>query len=271
QLFRPEENFKRLNASNERLCIPEIDVDFCINAVKELVKVEKDWIPNEEGTSLYIRPFIIGCDPFLGVHPSAQYKFVIILSPVGSYYAGGLEPVKIYVEPSYVRAVRGGIGYAKTGGNYAASLKAQQDAQGYSQVLWLDGVERKYIEEVGAMNVFFVIGDEIVTPELQGSILPGITRKSSIELLKSWGLNVVERRLSIKEVSDAAKDGSLKEMFGTGTAAVISPVGELKYKDEIITINNNQIGEISQRLYDAMTGIQIGKVQDKFGWISKID
>ncbi|WMJ24371.1 branched-chain amino acid aminotransferase [Paludicola sp. MB14-C6] len=265
-LFRPEENFKRLNQSNDRLCIPQIDVDFAIHAVKELVKVDQDWIPSSEGTSLYIRPFIIGCDAQLGVHPASNYKFIIILSPVGAYYASGLNPVKIYVEPSYVRAVRGGIGYAKTGGNYAASLKAQQEATGYSQVLWLDGVERKYIEEVGAMNVFFVIGDEVVTPELQGSILPGITRKSSIELMKSWGLNVVERRLSIFEVEEAAKNGQLKEMFGTGTAAVISPVGELKYKDDIITINNNEIGPISQRLYNEMTAIQLGKTEDPFGW-----
>lgn len=265
-LFRPEENFKRLNNSNERLCIPPIDVDFAIKAVKELVKVDKDWIPSSEGTSLYIRPFIIGCDPQLGVHPASHYKFIIILSPVGAYYASGLNPVKIYVEPNYVRAVRGGTGYVKTGGNYAASLKAQQDAQGYSQVLWLDGVERRYIEEVGAMNVFFVIGDEVVTPALQGSILPGITRKSSIELMKSWGLKVVERRLSIDEVEEAAKSGALKEMFGTGTAAVISPVGELKYKDDIITINNNEIGPISQRLYNELTAIQLGKAADPFGW-----
>lgn len=265
-LFRPEENFKRLNVSNERLCIPKIDVDFAIKAVKELVKVDQDWIPSSEGTSLYIRPFIIGCDPQLGVHPASNYKFVIILSPVGAYYASGLNPVKIYVESSYVRAVRGGIGSAKTGGNYAASLKAQQEAKGYSQVLWLDGVERKYIEEVGAMNVFFVIGDEVITPELQGSILPGITRKSSIELMKSWGLKVVEKRLSIFEVEEAAKNGQLKEMFGTGTAAVISPVGELKYKDDVIIINNNEIGPISQRLYNEMTAIQLGKTEDKFGW-----
>lgn len=270
QLFRPEENFKRLNSSNERLCIPEIDVDFAIEAVKELVKVDQDWIPTDEGTSLYIRPFIIGCDPMLGVHPASRYMFIIILSPVGAYYASGLNPVKIFVEANYVRAVRGGIGYAKTGGNYAASLKAQQDATGYSQVLWLDGVERKYIEEVGAMNVFFVIGDEVVTPELQGSILPGITRKSTIELLKSWGLKVTERKLSIQEVEEAAQNGQLKEMFGTGTAAVISPVGELKYKDDIIIINNNKIGELSQRLYDEMTGIQLGKVEDKFGWVVKV-
>ncbi len=270
QLFRPEENFKRLNVSNERLCIPQIDVDMCIEALRTLVKVDQDWIPTSEGTSLYIRPFIIGCEPVLGVHPANNYKFIIILSPVGSYYAGGLAPVKIFVESSYVRAVRGGIGSAKTGGNYAASLKAQQDAKGYSQVLWLDGIERKYIEEVGAMNVFFVIGDEIITPALQGSILPGITRKSCIEILKSWGYNVSERKISIDEVEEAAKNGTLKEMFGTGTAAVISPVGELKYKDETITIGHNKIGEITQKLYDTLTGIQLSKNEDKFGWIVKI-
>ncbi|MFZ2538718.1 MAG: branched-chain amino acid aminotransferase [Oscillospiraceae bacterium] len=270
QFFRPEENFKRLNVSNERLCIPQIDVDLCIEALKTLVRVDQDWIPTSEGTSLYIRPFIIGCEPVLGVHPANNYKFIIILSPVGSYYAGGLAPVKIFVESNYVRAVRGGIGCAKTGGNYAASLKAQQDATGYSQVLWLDGVERKYIEEVGAMNVFFVIGDEIVTPALQGSILPGITRKSCIEILKSWGYNVSERKLSIDEVEEAAKNGTLKEMFGTGTAAVVSPVGELKYKDQQITIGDNKIGEITQKLYDALTAIQLGKAEDKFGWVVKL-
>lgn len=269
QLFRPEENFKRLNRSNERLCIPEIDVDFCVEAVKELIRVDRDWIPSAEGTSLYVRPFIIGCEPVLGVHPANNYLFVIILSPSGSYYANGMAPVKIFVESQYVRAVRGGIGYAKTGGNYAASLKAQQDAAGYSQVLWLDGVERKYIEEVGAMNVFFVIGDEIVTPELQGSILPGITRKSCIEILKDWGCTVSERRLSIDEVRESAQSGQLKEMFGTGTAAVISPVGELKYKDETIRIGNG-IGELTQKLYDELTGIQLSKREDRFGWIQKI-
>lgn len=271
KLFRPDENFKRLNNSNDRLCIPQVDVDFCIDAVKQLVNIDKDWIPTSEGTALYIRPFIIGCDPMLGVHPAHHYMFIIILSPVGSYYASGLAPVKIFVESNYVRAVRGGIGYAKTGGNYAASLKAQQDATGYSQVLWLDGVERKYIEEVGAMNVFFVIGDEVVTPMLQGSILPGITRKSCIEILKDWGYNVSERRLSIDEVEEAADNGQLKEMFGTGTAAVVSPVGELKYKDKIIPINNNVIGDLTQKLYDELTGIQLGKIEDRFGWTVKID
>ncbi len=270
RLFRPEENFKRLNSSNERLCIPQVDEAFCLKALKKLLEVEKDWIPASEGTSLYIRPFIIGCEPVLGVHPANNYLFIIILSPSGSYYANGLAPVKIYVEDQYVRAVRGGMGYTKTGGNYAASLKAQQDAKGYSQVLWLDGVERKYIEEVGAMNVFFVFDDEVVTPALQGSILPGITRKSCVEMLKSWGVNVNERRLSIDEVEEAARNGRLKEMFGTGTAAVVSPVGELKYKDDIIKIGD-AIGELTQRLYDELTGIQLGKIPDRFGWVCELE
>lgn len=270
QMFRPQENFKRLNQSNERLCIPQIDEEFCLHALETLIRLDAAWIPESEGTSLYIRPFIIGCEPVLGVHPANNYLFIIILSPSGSYYANGLEPVKIYVEPSYVRAVRGGIGSAKTGGNYAASLKAQQEAAGYTQVLWLDGVERKYIEEVGAMNVFFVIGDEIVTPALQGSILPGITRKSCIEILKDWGMNVTERRLSINEVEEAAKNGSLKEMFGTGTAAVVSPVGELKYQDDIIHIGGGKIGELTQKLYDELTGIQLGRRPDTRNWVYQV-
>ena len=269
QLFRPEENFKRLNVSNERLVIPKIDVDFCVDALKQLVTIEADWIPHSEGTSLYIRPFIIAVDPFLGVRPGDKYLFMIICSPSGRYYASGLNPVNIYVEQNYVRAVKGGMGYTKTGGNYAASLAGQDEAhkQNYSQVLWLDGVERKYIEEVGAMNIFFVIDDEIVTPELQGSILPGITRKSALEICKSWGLKVSERRISIQEVADAYDSGHLKEIFGTGTAAVISPVGHLKWGDKVMEINDNKIGEISQRLYDTLTGIQLGELEDKFEWV----
>lgn len=268
-LFRPEENFKRLNQSNDRLCIPQIDVDFALSALKQLLHLEKNWIPKSAGTSLYIRPFVIACEPFLGVHAAANYKFIIILSPVGAYYATGLNPVNIYVENKYVRAVKGGTGVAKAGGNYASSLKAQQEAKGYSQVLWLDGIEHKYIEEVGAMNVFFVIGDEIVTPMLQGSILPGITRKSVIELLTSQGKNVSERLVSIEEIMTAAKDGSLKEMFGTGTAAVISPVGELTYNGELVTINNNEIGSLTQALYDDLTNLQWGLSNDPFGWSVK--
>lgn len=271
-LFRPDKNMARMNKSNERLCIPQIDEEFAVEAIKELVKVDEDWIPTEEGTSLYIRPFIIAIDPHVGVHPAHQLLFVVILSPVGAYYPEGLNPVKIYVEKNYVRAVRGGIGFAKTGGNYAASLKAQDEADksGYTQVLWLDGVERKYIEEVGTMNVFFVIGDEVITPALQGSILGGVTRMSCIDILRSWGLKVSERKLSIQEVADAAAKGELKEAFGSGTAAVISPIGELKWGDDIMTINNGEIGPISQKLYDNLTGIQWGKIEDTFGWTVKV-
>ena len=272
-LYRPHNNMNRVNKSNDRLCIPQIDVDFAVEAVKQLVLVDQDWIPEGEGTSLYIRPFIFGTDNALGVHPSNTYKFVIILSPVGSYYKDGLAPVKIWVEDEYVRAVRGGIGYAKTPGNYAASLKAQEvsSEKGYSQVLWLDGVERKYIEEVGAMNIFFKIGDEIVTPELNGSILAGITRDSVLTVLKDYGYNVSERKVSIDEVCEAYKAGKLEEVFGTGTAAVISPVGELCYKGEKMIINNNKIGKVSQFLYDTITGIQKGIIEDKYGFTYKIN
>lgn len=271
-LFRPGRNMARLNSSNDRLCIPLIDEAFAVEAIKKLVSVDQDWIPTAEGTSLYIRPFIFATEPQVGVHPAQELLFVIILSPVGAYYPEGLNPVKIYVEDKYVRAVRGGMGYTKTGGNYAASLKAQDEAEkvGYTQVLWLDGVERKYIEEVGTMNVFFVIGDEIVTPELQGSILPGVTRMSCIELLKSQGYKVSERRLSIDEVAKAADDGQLKEAFGSGTAAVISPIGELKWGDKVMTINNGEIGPISQHLYDTLTGIQWGKLPDPYGWTVEV-
>ncbi|MCI9272671.1 MAG: branched-chain amino acid aminotransferase [Clostridiales bacterium] len=271
-LFRPEKNMARLNVSNERLCIPLIDEAFCVEAIKKLVEIEKDWIPTMDGTSLYLRPFIFAVDPHIGVHPAKQLIFMVLCSPVGAYYPEGLNPVKIYVEQNYVRAVRGGMGFTKTAGNYAASLKAQDEAekQHYTQVLWLDGVERKYIEEVGTMNVFFVIGDEIVTPALQGSILSGITRMSSIELLRSWGYNVTERKLSIEEVAQAADQGLLKEAFGTGTAAVVSPIGELKWGDKIMNINNGEIGPISQKLYDDLTGIQWGNLPDNMGWTVEV-
>ncbi len=272
-LFRPRKNMERVNISNDRLCIPQIDVDFCVECIKELIKVEKDWIPTEPGTSLYIRPFIIATDPHLGVRASATYQFIVILSPVGAYYKEGINPVKIYVEPFYVRAVKGGIGFAKTPGNYAASLKAQVEAKekGYTQVLWLDGVEKKYIEEVGTMNVFFVIGDEILTPSLEGSILAGITRMSTIELLKSLGLKVTERRITIQEIIDAKENGTLKEAFGTGTAAVISPIGELYMDGTVIPINEGKIGELSQKIYDTITGIQSGKVEDTFHWTTLVE
>ena len=267
-LFRPDMNAKRANASNERLCIPEIPEDMFVEAVKAVVDIDRDWVPSDEGTSLYIRPFVIATDEFLGVAPSKTYLFMVILSPSGAYYESGLAPVGIWIEDEYVRAVKGGMGFAKTGGNYAASLAAQVKAHddGYSQVLWLDGVERTYIEEVGAMNIFFKIDGKIVTPMLNGSILPGITRNSVIELCKQWGMTVEERKVSVDELITAQKEGRLEECFGTGTAAVISPVGKLRYKDDVMTINNNEIGEISQKLYDTITGIQWGKIAGPEGW-----
>ena len=267
-LFRPDMNAKRTNASNERLVIPQLPEEDFVQAVKAVVDVDRDWVPTEPGTSLYIRPFIIATDEFLGVAPSKTYLFMIILAPSGAYYESGLAPVGIWIEDEYVRAVRGGMGYAKTGGNYAASLIAQQKAHdaGYSQVLWLDGVERKYIEEVGAMNIFFKINGTVITPELNGSILPGITRNSVLELCRSWGYPVEERKISADELIEAQRNGTLEECWGTGTAAVISPVGKLRYVDEVMTINGGNIGELSQKLYDTITGIQTGKLEDSRGW-----
>ena len=272
-LFRPDMNAKRTNNTNKRLCIPELPIEDFVEAVKAVVKVDEAWVPNKPGTSLYIRPFIIATDPFLGVRPSDTYQFIIILSPVGPYYPEGLNPVKIWIEDDYVRAVKGGIGEAKTGGNYVASMAAQMKAHdaGYSQVLWLDGVERKYIEEVGAMNIFFKINGTVVTPMLNGSILPGVTRNSCIKLLESFGYDVEERKLALEEVIEANKKGTLNEAFGTGTAAVVSPMGLLDVGTEKIVINNNEIGPIAQKLYDILTGIQWGKINDDFGWTVKVE
>ncbi|WP_042459902.1 branched-chain amino acid aminotransferase [Neobacillus dielmonensis] len=272
QMFRPEKNMKRLNDSCDRLCIPQIDEGFLLKAIKQLVLTEKDWVPNEAGTSLYVRPFIFSTEPYLGVRPAQQYKLMVILSPSGAYYGDQLSPVKIYVEEEYVRAVIGGVGHVKTAGNYAASLKAQEiaESKGYAQILWLDAKENKYVEEVGSMNIFFKINGEVVTPKLNGSILPGVTRDSVIQLLAYWGVPVREARISIEEVFEAYERGELEEVFGAGTAAVISPVGELNWNGRIITINDNQIGEISQRLYDEMTAIQLGKKEDPFNWTVKI-
>jgi branched-chain amino acid aminotransferase len=272
-LFRPEKNFERLNKSNDRLCIPEIDEEFALEALKKLILVDREWIPDAEGTSLYIRPFIISTEPYLGVAPAGHYKFIIIMCPVGSYYKEGVHPVKISVESSYVRAVKGGMGTAKTGGNYASSLKAQKDSElkGYSQVLWLDGVEKKYVEEVGSMNVFFKIKGEVVTPALNGSILEGVTRGSIIQLLNHWGVPVSERKISMNEIYEAYQLGQLEEAFGTGTAAVISPIGELFWNDEKLVINNGETGELSQKLYNTITNIQTGKTKDPFGWITRVE
>jgi branched-chain amino acid aminotransferase len=269
QLFRPQENVKRLNRSCRRLCIPEIDEDFALESLKQLIALEKDWVPGAPETSLYIRPTIIAMDPFLGVRASHTYRYFIILSPVGAYYPEGFNPVKILVTSEYVRAVRGGVGEAKTPGNYASSLLAGDMAHeaGYTQVLWLDGVEQKYLEEVGSMNIFFVIDDEIITPELNGSILPGVTRKSVIELARHWNEKVSERKVSIDELFEAHAAGRLKEVFGSGTAAVISPVGQIKYGDQVITINDNQTGPVAQKFYNAITDIQYGKAEDPLGWV----
>jgi branched-chain amino acid aminotransferase len=269
QLFRPEQNIARLNRSCRLLCIPEIDEQFSIDALKELLKLEKRWVPGAPGTSLYIRPTIIATDPFLGVRASKTYRFFIILSPVGAYYPEGFNPVKIWVTRKHVRAVRGGVGEAKTPGNYAASLYAGEQAhkEGYTQVLWLDGVEQKYIEEVGSMNIFFVFDDTLITPELNGSILPGITRKSVIELANHWGMKVIERKISIDEVIESQIQGKKMEIFGTGTAAVISPVGLIRYQNQEYTINEGKVGALTQKLYDALTDIQYGHAADPLNWI----
>ncbi len=273
QLFRPIENIRRMNRSAERMCLPEIPEEMAMEILETFVKTEEAWTPSDEGTSLYLRPFMYGNDETLGVHAVHNAVFMLIASPVGSYYAEGINPVKIMIEDEDVRAVRGGTGFAKCGGNYAASNRAGERAakQGYSQVLWLDGVERKYIEEVGAMNVMFKIGDEIVTPMLSGSILPGITRMSCLDVLRSEGFKVSERLISVDELEEALKSGNLKEAWGCGTAAVVSPIGELCYKGEKFTINNGEIGEITQHLYNTLTGIQWGKIEDKFGWIKELN
>ena len=272
RLFRPYENAKRFRSSCERLCIPPVDEDVFVDAIRQLVSVERDWVPTQPDTSLYIRPFIIATDPALGVHASHTYIFSVITCPVGAYYPEGLNPVKIYVEDQDVRAVRGGTGYTKCGGNYAASIRAGERANqsGYSQVLWLDGVEQKYIEEVGSMNVMFQIDGRVVTPKLTGSVLPGITRKSCVELIQSWGIPVEERLISAQELFDAAQAGRLDEAWGTGTAAVVSPIGEMGWEGRKVTVSGGRIGPLTQRLYDTLTGIQWGKLDDPFGWSVKV-
>lgn len=271
--FRWRDNFRRMNQSVKRLCIPEIDVDFVFDALKKLVVLDKEWIPKSSGASLYIRPVVIATEPALGVRISDEYLYYIMTGPVGPYYPEGFNPTKIYVSDEYVRAVRGGVGNVKTSGNYGASLLASQKAKkkGYTQVLWLDAIERKYVEEVGTSNMFFVLGDEVVTPTLTGSILPGITRDSVIQLVKDWGIKVVERQISIDEVVEGTKNGTLKEMFATGTAAVVSPVGEFLYKEQAYQVADGKTGELSKRLYDEITAMEYGEKQDRYGWTVRID
>lgn len=267
-LFRPEMNAKRFANSNIRLCMEVLPEEMFVEAIEAIVSFEKDWIPTAEGTSLYIRPFMFATQPSVGVHPSTSYTFIIILSPVGAYYPEGVNPVKIYVEDEYVRATKGGTGFTKCGGNYAGSIAAQMKAEklGYTQVLWLDGVERKYIEEVGTMNVMFKIDNEIYTAPIDGTVLPGVTRDSCIQLLKKWGYKINEVHLSIDDLMQAAHEGRLEEAFGTGTAAVISPVGELNYKGDIVIINDFKTGSLTQSLYDTLTGIQWGDIEDTMDW-----
>ncbi|MGO5023773.1 branched-chain amino acid aminotransferase [Lawsonibacter sp. LCP25S3_G6] len=272
QLFRIKDNIDRMNKSAERLCLPQIPEELAMAGIMELVKVEQDWVPSEKDTSLYIRPFMIGLDAALGVHSSKHVQYIVVVCPVGAYYPEGLNPVKIYVEDQDVRAVKGGTGMAKTGGNYAASLRAGDRAEkaGYSQVLWLDGVHRKYIEEVGSMNVMFKVAGKILTPDLNGSVLDGITRRSCIQLLKDWGYEVEERRISAEELFEAAENGTLEEAWGTGTAAVVSPIGELAMEDKKVTVSGGKIGPVTQKLYDELTGIQWGRVADPHNWITKL-
>lgn len=272
QLFRPMENIKRMNRSAERMSLPEMDEQDMLELLTTFVKCEEKWVPKSFGTSMYLRPFMFGDDEALGVHAVKRATFMIIASPSGSYYKEGINPVSIMIENEDVRTVRGGTGYAKCGGNYAASTRAGERAakKGYSQVLWLDGVERKYIEEVGAMNVMFKINGEIITPELTGSILPGITRKSCIEVLKTLGYKVTERLLSVDELVDAMKSGALEEAWGCGTAAVVSPIGKLAYGDDEYVVGGGKIGKVTQELYDILTGIQWGKREDVFNWVYKL-
>ena len=273
QLFRPEMNAKRMINSNARLCMPEFPVDMFVEAVEALVKVEADWVPSEPNTSLYIRPFMFATEAALGVHMANAYKFMIICCPVGAYYAAGLNPVKILVEDELVRAVKGGTGFTKCGGNYAGSILGQVKAEklGYAQVLWLDGEHRKYVEEVGTMNIMFKIDGKVYTAATVGTVLPGVTRRSCIELLKDWGYEVVEGKLAIADIMQAARDGKLEEVFGTGTAAVVSPVKELVWKGEHAYIGDGSIGPVTQKLYDTMTGMQWGKIPDTKGWIVPVE
>lgn len=268
-LFRPDKNAARLNYSGSKVCIPPFDKDVFIEALKALTLVDEQWIPKQRGHSLYFRPVVYGSGNFLGVHASDTYRHIIMTSPVASYYAEGMNPVKILVSSDHVRAVRGGLGSAKTAANYAASLLAGTEARaaGYSQVLWLDGVNRSFVDEVGAMNIMFVINDEIITPSLdQGSILAGVTRDTVLTLARDWGMKVSERQISVDELLEAHSNGKLQEVFGTGTAAVISPVGTLTYKEKDMIINDMKIGPVAQKMYDTITGIQYGEIEDKYGW-----
>ncbi|MBI5637838.1 MAG: branched-chain amino acid aminotransferase [Nitrospinae bacterium] len=271
-LFRPEKFYGRFVRSCRRLAIPSMGREQFIGAVKAVVREDAGWVPHKRGHSLYLRPFVFASESFLGVRASREYTFMVIASPVGNYYKEGVKPVRLTTSADYIRAAKGGLGDVKTPANYAASLLAAEEArdEGFAQVIWLDAIERRYLEEVGAMNIFCVIGDELVTPPLEGTILPGVTRLSVLELAKAWGIKAVERRIAIDELFDAREKGRLGEVFGSGTAAVISPVGELRHGGKTLTVNGGNIGPLAQRLYDAITAIQYGEAEDTFGWMEKV-
>ena len=272
QLFRPDMNIARMARTNERMCIPELPGDLFLAAVRALIHEDMDWVPSAPGTALYIRPFIFGDEVSFSVLPAKHYKFMIILSPVGSYYAandGGLTTTRIYVQDEYIRAARGGTGFAKCGGNYGGAMRASLDAMKYDckDVLWLDAAENKYVEEIGTSNAFFRIADEVITaPLTSGTILPGITRNSVLALLRKWGVNVSERKLSIDEIVEASKNGTLQEIFASGTAAVISPIGWLNYKGTDVQVADGKVGPVAQKLYNTLYGMQTGTVADDMGW-----
>jgi branched-chain amino acid aminotransferase len=271
-LFRPEKNWERFNRSARRMCMPEVDLDMQFKLIENLLRIDKDWVPHQVGSSLYIRPTMIASEAHLGVRPASEYLYYVITGPVAAYYAEGFNPVKIYVSDEFVRAVRGGVGEAKTMANYASSLYAAELAKskGFTQVLWLDAVEKRFVEEVGTMNIFFRIHDDLITPALSGSILSGVTRESVIQLARHWGISVHERPIDIDEVIDAVKSGTVKEIFGTGTAAVVSPVGAISFKEESFQVRDGGVGEWSQRFYDEIVGIQYGEKEDKFGWVYQV-
>ena len=271
-LFRPVKFYERFVRSCQRLAIPPLSREQFLGAVKAVVREDAAWVPQKRGHSLYLRPFVFASESFLGVRASREYTFMVIASPVGNYYKEGVKPVRLSTSPVYIRAAKGGLGDAKTPANYAASLLAAEEArdQGFAQVIWLDAIERRYIEEAGAMNIFCVIGDELVTPPLEGTILPGVTRDSVLMLAKAWGIKAAERRIAIDELFEAREKGTLGEVFGSGTAAVISPVGEIRHGDATLSVNGGNIGPLAQRLYDAITGIQYGEVEDAFGWMEKV-
>ena len=271
-LFRPQDNISRFNRSAWRMCMPEVDEAFFLEALKELVRQEADWVPRSEGTSLYIRPTMIATEPVLGVKPAEQYYCYIILSPVGTYYKGGAKPVRIFISDHYVRSAPGGTGEAKTGGNYAASLRASMEAaqQGFDQVLWLDAVHRKFVEEVGSMNICFLYDGKIVTSPLSGTILDGITRRSILTLVREMGYEIEERALTVDEILDGADSGKLVEAFGTGTAAVVSPVGEFTYRGRTVKLGGGEVGALTKKLHETLTGIQYGRLPDPHGWVVTI-